>query len=125
VSGTHEYLSAGTRTITVWVEDDDGGRASATVQMTVLDTSGAIDDLIGRIGSMDLSQGVESSLTAKLVALANLLDQNVTNDTPLLALLDAFVKGVDNWYSKGHLTLAQHDDLLHRADLIRLDVLQT
>jgi hypothetical protein len=93
--------------------------------LTVLDTVSAIDDLIARIEGMDLSQDVESSLTAKLAAAANLLGQNVTNDTPVLALLDAFTKGVNHRYSKGKLTPAQHDDLIDRVDLIRLDVLLT
>ncbi len=49
----------------------------------------------------------------------------MSNDTPLLALLDAFIRGVGHWHGLGRLTEAQRDELLWRAELIRADIVLT
>ncbi|HUW56747.1 MAG TPA: PKD domain-containing protein [Planctomycetota bacterium] len=123
VTGGHHYTASGTFTVTVTVTDDDGGTSSATLTVTVLDTASAIDDLLGRIEGMELTNGVENSLEGKLAAVAQLLGQEVENDAPFEAIMDAFLRGVDHWYEKGKLTLDQHDELIFYGELIKLDLL--
>ena len=72
---------------------------------------------------MDLANGVEDSLESKLAAVAHLLGQDVENDAPFEAIMNAFRRGVDHWHEKGKLTLEQHDELIFYGELIQLDLL--
>jgi hypothetical protein len=103
--------------------DDDGGIGTATLQITVLDTLSAIDDLLSKVTNLDLSNGIESSLIAKVEAGIHLFGGDLGSDRSLMALLDAFIRGVNHWYEKDKLTGDAYNELLNNAELIRLDIL--
>jgi hypothetical protein len=123
IAGSHDYEAYGTFTVTVRVTDDDGGEGIATLTVTVLDTESALNDLIQKIEDADLSTGAENSLTAKLAGAARLLGEDIENDRPIEALLDAFIRGVNHRQEKGEMTLETAAMLTSYAELIRLDVL--
>ena len=123
IAGSHYYVGSGTYTITVRVIDDDGGTGLATLTVNVMNTNAALADLVQQVEDADLSTGVENSLTAKLAAAARLLEQEVENDAPLEAILNAFIRGVNHWESKGDLTAETATQLRFYAELVRLDIL--
>ena len=125
VTGSHAYTVSGSFVVTVSVSvmNDNGGIGVATLQVTVLDTLAAFGDLLSKVESLDLSIGVESSLTAKLEAGIHLLGEDVCSDRSLTALLDAFIRGINHWYEKDKLTEEAYNELITYAELIRLDIL--
>ncbi len=69
------------------------------------------------VQNVDVGQDLEN-LTGKLQGAARALGADVDGDAGLIAILEAFKLGVDNWFSLGEITLEEHDELIAAADLI-------
>jgi PKD domain-containing protein/Big-like domain-containing protein len=68
-SAVHNFLSAGLRTVTLTVADDDGGHGTAAVNVNVMTTAQALDAISGYLGKVQgLNKGQLNSLQAKLDA---------------------------------------------------------
>lgn len=90
---THSFGEAGQFVITLLVTDDDGGIGSDSVEVTVKTPEGAIDDVNDVVEEMDLPQGLENSLTAKLDAAISSLDEG--DDNAAANQLQAFINQVE------------------------------
>lgn len=100
----------------------EGGDYVAEFDLTVLQL---VNDLLSKVEDLGLSTGSESSLTSKLDAVLNQLDQNAGNDESLTAKLEAFMRGVESWYAREEITLAEHEELIEDAEFIILGLLLT
>ena len=55
-----------------------------------------------------------------LEAALRLLEVKVDQNAGVLALMDAFIRGVEHWYSRGEISIVDHDNLIDQAELIKL-----
>ena len=90
---THTFAGAGQFAIVLRVTDDDDGVGEDSVQITVSTPGGAVDDIVDAVEDMDLAQGLENSLTAKLDAAISSLDKG--NDHTAANQLQAFINQVE------------------------------
>ena len=81
----HVYATAGQFTATLTVTDDAGDTATDTAVVTVETTAQAIQQLSGLVDSFNLSQGISTSLDAKLLNALASLNTASTADAKLLA----------------------------------------
>jgi len=82
------------------------------------DPAVAILDLIDTVEDMNLQQGIDNSLDAKLDAAANALDDvNQNNDVAAINSLNAFINAVEAQRG-ARITDAQADELIARANSI-------
>lgn len=82
----------------------------------------ALQHLLDTIGGLDLLKSVESSLTSKLEAVGVILGHSAGTDRSIIAIVDAFMRGVDRWLERGKLTAEVHDLLLADAELLKVSV---
>jgi len=109
---TCDYLDAGIYTARGTIEDKDGDAAAYTVTIVVLSPSEAITQLILLVQSMNLQQGINNSLDAKLEAALNALDEiNNDNSNAAINTLQAFINNVEA-QSDNQLTSEQADQLI-------------
>ena len=93
------------------------------MQVTVLDTLPACEDLNDKVEDLDLPGGVGSSLIAKLKPALHLLGKGVGSGRALTAKLDNFIRSLSHWHNKGKLTEEAYNELMASAELIRFDIL--
>ena len=86
--------------------------------MLDLTTLNLVDDTLTTLEAMGLSTGTETSLMGRLQAAVELLGVEVDSDAGVLALLDAFKRGVLRQFDRGEITAEQRDVLIADADLI-------
>lgn len=88
---------AGTITATcAGATDNAGNNGTASVSYTVITPSEAIENLIDQVESLNLQQGVDNSLDAKLdAALQALDDLNQNDDVAAVNALQAFINAVE------------------------------
>jgi hypothetical protein len=84
---------------------------------------GMVQQLIDKVEALGLSTGTENSLVGKLEATVHLLGVDMPSDAGVLALLAAFRRGVDQWYSRDEISEEDHDDLLVHTDVITLGIM--
>jgi hypothetical protein len=93
----------------------EGGDFVAGLDLTSL---GMVDELVGKVEDLGLSTGTESSLVGKLETAVKLLGMDVGNQNGLIALLNAFKRGVVHWYERQEISESERDELTANADLI-------
>jgi hypothetical protein len=75
-TAVHNFASAGLRTVTLTVADDDGGQSTAAVNVNVMTTAQALDAISGYLGKVQgLNKGQLNSLQAKLDAARDSFDK--------------------------------------------------
>jgi hypothetical protein len=84
-----------------------------------------VENLLEKVEDLGLATGPQNSLTGKLDAVLSQMDAGTSNDQSLSAKLEAFIRGVEHWYSRGDITLAARDDLIDDAEFILLGLLLT
>jgi len=115
---THAYSAPGTYTATLLVTDESGLMDTDTAEVTVLTPAQAIDELTCIVEDMNLQQGIENSLDAKLEAMQDaLVAANAGVREDAVNKLEAFVNAVEAQRGK-QLTDAQADELVFYADWI-------
>jgi len=112
----------GTDSFEYTISDGNGGTATALVTVTVKGPVEKIGDLVVLVEEIDLQQGIERSLDAKLdAALGALEDANENNDGSAVNKLQAFINEVEA--QRGNkITDTQADDL-HAAAQAIIDLL--
>jgi PKD repeat protein len=120
VDGSFTYTVAGSYNVSLTVTDDDGdfGLSSNTITIDVLTPLDAIQDLIDLTESLNLQNGIENNLDAKLDAAVNALDDlNNNNDQAAINSLNAFINAVDA--QRGNqISNAEADQLIAAAQAI-------
>ena len=96
-----------------------GGDYVAELDLTCLT---AVHELLDKVEALGLSTGADSSLTVKLAAVIHLLGEEVGSDQSVLALMGAFIRGLNHWYEKDEITLEDRDELIADAELIELGI---
>jgi hypothetical protein len=82
-------------TVTLTVTDNQGASSTCTATVTVLTASEGIIRLVAEVVALNLQNGIENSLDAKLDAALQLLDDvNANNDAAALNAIDAFINAV-------------------------------
>jgi len=112
---THVYTSAGTYTVTLTVTDNDGATDTDTAIVTVQTPEEATQDLITDIEELNLPGGIENSLTSKLGAAINSLNNGQENAA--INKLNAFINQVEAQRGK-KITDEQADELIAEAQRI-------
>jgi hypothetical protein len=98
-----------------------GGDFTADLDMTTLTL---IEDLVTKVEEMGLSTGTERSLVGRLEGAVKALGAEA-NGNGVLAIMEAFKRGVVHHFDCGLLTIAQRDELLGDVDLIILGITLT
>jgi hypothetical protein len=113
-----DYPSSGSFTARGRIIDKDGGFTEYTVVITVLAPDEAIVDLVDTVKGLNLQQGIENGLDAKLdAALQALDDLNANNDIAAINSLQAFINAVETQRGK-QLTDEQANMLISVAQRI-------
>lgn len=100
------------------IKDKDGGYSYYTVAITVQTPSEAISDLVDLVYSLNLQNGIENSLDAKLDSALNALDDiNQNNDVAAINSLYAFINAVEA-QRDSKITSAEADELIALAQRI-------
>jgi hypothetical protein len=97
------------------------GDYTAVLNMT---TFSLIEDTLTTLEEMGLSTGTENSLIGKLETAVKVLGTEA-NGNGVLALMDAFRRGILHQFDRGQLTEDQRDELLADTELIVLGITLT
>jgi hypothetical protein len=104
--------------VTLTVSDDQGGSSECTATVKVLTASEGILRLIAKVMVLNLHNGIENSLDAKLEnALKALDDLNANNDVAAINAIEAFINHVQA-QSGDKISVADADDLIYAANNI-------
>ncbi|UCE18252.1 MAG: right-handed parallel beta-helix repeat-containing protein [Gemmatimonadota bacterium] len=115
---THAYDQAGIYSTTLTITDNDGAIAIDQMKVTVLTPAEACVDLISTVESMNLQQGIENGLDAKLEAVQDaLVAANAGVRSDAINKLEAFINAVEAQRGK-QLTDEQADELVDYANRI-------
>ena len=118
VNVSHVYSTDGIYTVTLTVTDDDDATCTDDAIVTVLTPAGAIDDLINIVEGMNLQQGIENSLDAKLDAAQDaLIVANADQRNDAIKKLEALIQAVEAQRGK-KLTNEQADQLVEYINRI-------
>jgi HYR domain len=117
VSGS--TFTIGVTTVSCSASDPAGNTASARFNITVLGSAAQLNSLIALTQSMDLQNGISTSLDAKLsAAIATLADMRTNSVSTACSQLAAFVN--DTTAQSGNkLTVSQANQLISAAQQIR------
>jgi parallel beta-helix repeat protein len=86
----------GTTAVTLTVTDDQGASSACTATVTVLGAGEGIIQLVAEVMALNLQNGIENSLDAKLDAALHALDDvNANNDAAALNAINAFINAVE------------------------------
>ena len=117
---SHRYMAAGSQTVTVTVNDDDGGTGSRTATVTVwTPQQGIASTLLSAIGTgstYGLAAGNVTALRAPLLAAQDALDRG--NTTAAVEQMQAFTLQVNGLVRGRQLTAADGADLTARANRV-------
>jgi hypothetical protein len=115
---THVYTAADTYTTTLTVTDDNGAIGTDTAIVTVLTAAEAIELLILDVMDLNLQQGIENGLDAKLDSAFQALDDlNEHNNVAAVNALQAFINAVEAQRGT-KIPNADADDLIDAANAI-------
>jgi parallel beta-helix repeat protein len=108
----------GTTGVTLTVTDDQGASSVCTATVKVLGAGEGILQLIAKVMVLNLHNGIENSLDAKLdAALKALDDLNANNDVAAINAIEAFINAVEA--QRGDKIAAEDaDDLIDTANKI-------
>jgi PKD repeat protein len=115
VKPSHAYSSAGLKTVTLTVTDNDGLTGSDTLAVTVQTPLQGTQDLISKVVSSQLPQDIKDGLNDKLTAAINAL--NLGNKKAAINILKAFINMVNAQRGKA-ITNGQADSWLAKAQMI-------
>lgn len=119
---TCSYPNSGLYTVIGRIKDKDGGYNEYAALVTVQISSEAINDLIDRVETYNLQQGISNSLDAKLdVALNSLDDINQNNNQAAVNSLQAFINSVEA--QRGNQITNEQADILRAAAQVIIDSL--
>ena len=108
----------GTTAVTLTVTDDQGASSACTATVKVLTASEGTLQLIAKVMVLNLQNGIENSLDAKLEnALKALDDLNTNNDVSAINAIEAFINHVQA-QSGDKIPVADADDLIDTANKI-------
>ncbi len=105
----------GTTSVTLTVTDEHGVSSTCTATVKVLTASEGVLQLIAKVVVLNLHNGIENSLDAKLEnALKALDDLNTNNDVSAINAIEAFINHVQA-QSGDKISVADADDLIYAA----------
>ena len=116
-TATHTYSGAGSFTVTLIVTDTSGGASQpASIQITVITSAQAINDLVAVVTAYNLKQGIANSLDTKLTnAMAAMNAANADQRGDAVNKMQAFINAVTAQRGK-ELTNEQADNLIAIAN---------
>jgi len=118
VTGSHTYLNSDFYTVRLVVSDELEGSILQTMVVQILTPAEAVGDLIDTVTDMNLQNGINNSLDAKLDAAVNALtDLNESNDQAAINTLNAFINAVEAQRGNA-ITNEQADTLVAAAQAI-------
>jgi PKD repeat protein len=92
IQGSHSYEEAGEYTLTVLVQDDDGGECDTSLSVIVDSPAFSIDDFKEAISDLKIPKGVKTHLISFIDKIPSLLEHHKTK--AVIHQLEAFIKFV-------------------------------